>query len=562
VEIRRGLVVTGIREAKPMTVTLSELTTNIVADASSDITTSGYYLPFVILSQPVVLDPFMVGDLSFGALSAVSPTLQGTLCNTVQQRTIAPPENGATLQLSDVVIIGLSNVALGTPTVSEGDVTLPLTFGGAAMPSGFSVPSELTLSANFSVDLPCCTGSNGTCSGSVFDTTLGGTLAMTIGSSSAPASATASLSVSPLGTGGTVLADSAVSLTSLTLAADTAIDTTFVVLSPQNANVVSLSNELQTAFNTTSGQSAVVTALNQALNSTALADALGGALTIALPSFVDPPLLATILTIVYSSASNPASSVYLPSAILASTNPVLDPFAAGGPLDLGNMNAINPQGGANICATVGPVSELYINTPNTPLDLTVSEVVVTGLSNIIAAPPLVIQPASSETNQVFGLAALGTLAGWSTQLGISGNYTLSLSCCPANSENPSTCGGPSSQYTGGGTFSATIASAAVSAAVTVGTDENDQLTATVDQVFLHIDPNIVNPQNVVWTLTINADVNPVWITQAQQDFDSSLVTGAIVSQIEASMNAPSALSSLSAILTNTIQNATPPVVAR
>ena len=89
--------------------TLSSLAATIAADASNSSTTTGYYLPFVILSQPLSLDPMQVGDLTLGPLATISASLQGTLCSTLQSHATAAPNSAPVLQLTDAVLSGLSN---------------------------------------------------------------------------------------------------------------------------------------------------------------------------------------------------------------------------------------------------------------------------------------------------------------------------------------------------------------------------------------------------------------------------------------------------------------------
>jgi hypothetical protein len=439
------------------------------------------------------------------------------------------------MSMTGMRIVGLSNVLpAAQPTVSGTTVNASFAFGGVtSLPPGVTVPPYLAIQGSFQITLSCCASSDGQqCSGTPAPQPITGTFA--VGLVGAVLSTTLNVDSS-----------FAVNCTGLSLTA-TQLRFAFQTESPLIA-AGPINTLLQNAFTAGAGPTALAM-INQRLAAPATLTALSGILTPAFQSLANPPLLAFLASILYRNAVDPSSSWYLPSTISKATNPVLDPYD-GGTWDMADVGQWYAAAGPTICGSIGASDNKYeIQTPGTPVPLGLSNITISGTSNMLPVPMLTVG------NRVFGMVACNSVKQWPKTLTVSGDFTLGVNCCVSARGAPG-CTGPSAPSQGSGTFAARFATASAGVAVTVSAD-GDKLVATVDALYFRCDPNVDNPSNITFEIditSISGGDRKDWNNMAAGIFNSPQATSAIVDQVRGRLNSPQVLQRLSEIVTKAIQ---------
>jgi hypothetical protein len=497
--------------------------------------TTSYFLPTVVLSQTLPADPLVVADADWGDLAQVAPDLPTRLCAAITAKSICAPATQATMSLTGLQIVGLSNVLpVAEPTVNGRRVDARFAFGTVAtLPPAVTVPPQLEVQGTFQVTLTCCSSSDTrTCSGTPAPQPITGTFAVAL------AGAELSMTLD-------VDSDFTVTASALSLTARQVLFA-FRTASPLLA-AGPINSLLKTAFNAQGSQRAL-TLINGRLAASATLTALSRVLTPAFKSLSSPPLLALVISMLYKNAINPNSSWYLPTKISEATSPVLDPYAAGGWV-MPDVGQWYPAAGATICAGIGSsggTSE--IQTPDTAVPLSLSSITISGSSNMLPVPLLTVD------DTVSGLIACNAVEEALPKLTVSGDFSLEVACCPSKPPAP-TCTGPSGPNVGEGTFTAAFATASVSTAIEVSTSD-DELIATVTAVYFRSDPNVDNTANITFGIditTIPAGNRDVWNSMAAGIFNSPQATSAIVDQIRERLNSDEVRAELSEIVTAAMQ---------
>jgi hypothetical protein len=487
------------------------------------------------------LEPFAIGDYSWGDISAVSKGLPDQLCNAIGAGTICTPGTTATLSLVQMQIVGLSNVTLSQPAVSGSQVTGTFEFGQAtSLPSGLTVPTHLEIQGTFAITLSCCATTDGrTCSAPAVQPTVTGTFAVRFGN----AALAVTLDVQAAEVDGQP--QYTVTAKGLSLTADP-VTFSFKAQGPAAGKISKL---LGDAFTAGAGPTAV-SIINDRLAAPPTLTTLASVLTPAFTSLASPPLLAFAVSMLYDQAAKPTGSYYLPSQIKKATSPVLDPFSAGG-WDVPDVGHWYPAAGATICASIGAENNLdEIQQPGSMVPLPLSGITVGGTSNLMVLPMLTIG------NSVYGMVACNAVADWPLTLGIGGDFALTVSCCLTGDRQ--SCAGPPEASTGSGTYQAAIAAATVGVGVTMSTTpDGKELIATVDAIYFRCDPNVDNGQNIRINIQITSipdGERAVWNDMAMEIFNSPKAASAIVDQIRAKLNQAAVRDRLSAIATQAIQS--------
>jgi hypothetical protein len=499
---------------------------------------SSVYLPTVLLEQTLPADPLAVGSASLGDLAAIDPALPSNLCAALTQGTIASPAS-AQMQLSRLQLSGIAYALPDQPTVTGQQVSAVFNFNVAPAIPGLPKPQLPQLAGNFSIALSCCPSSDGnSCSGASQPQTISGTMSTTF----AGASATVTLTVSPdfPSAGFTVTIDS------IAFAAQS-LATTIQVTSPDQSG--QLGAALNAAFRSVAANTAILQQFNAGLAQPSVLTSLSSVFTAAFQNLQNPSVLSFVISMLYRAAINPASSAYLPTVISEASNPALEPYSVQGPWSFGDVSSFDPQAGETICGGISTLQTSDIATPGSPVLLTLLDVQLAGLSNALPQPLLAIN------DEVAGMVVFGQVAGWPHQLVISGHFSLQVSCCPT--QDFQTCSGPSQNYTGTGTFSAAIGAASAAIDITVSADNNNNLFATVNKIYFRTDPDIINPDNIQFTIAITsipAGQQADWNQMAETLFNAPQAAGAIVANIQQQMNLPSVLAKLSALITQALQN--------
>jgi hypothetical protein len=496
--------------------------------------TTSYFLPSVILEQPKPAEPLAIGDGTWGSLAQLSADLPTKLCAAITPGSICQPGTTATMTMTGMQIVGLSNVLPTQPTVSGTTVTAGFAFGGVTnLPPGITVPPYLAIQGTFQITLSCCTSGDGkTCSGSPAPQPITGTFA--VGLVGAVLSTTLNVDSS------FAVTCNALSLTAAELRFAFQVQSPLIAAGPINT-------ALQYAF-TAGGGPTTLAMINQRLSDQATRTALSAILTPAFQSLSNPPLLAFLASIMYRNAVDPTSSWYLPTAISKATGPVLDPYD-GGSWDMPDVGQWYPAAGATVCASIGASDNKYeIQTPGTAVPLDLTNITITGTSNMLPVPMLTVG------NTVFGMVACNSVRQWPKTLTISGDFELRLSCC-VSTRGAQGCTGPSAPSQGSGTFTARIATASAGVSVTVST-VGDKLVGTVDALYFRCDPNVNNPSNITFDIditSISGGDRKDWNNMAAGIFNSPQATAAVVEQFRARLNSPQVLAHLSEIVTKAIQ---------
>jgi hypothetical protein len=498
--------------------------------------TTSYFLPSVILEQPKPAEPLAVGDGYWGDLAPLSADLATNLCAAIAPGSICAPGTTATMSMTGMQVVGISNVLPASPpAVSGTTVNASFAFGGVKnLPPGVTVPPYTAVEGNFQITLSCCASGDGRqCSGTPAPQPITGTFAV-------------GLVGAVLSTTLNVDASFAVTCTSLSLAA-AQLRFAFQTESPLIA-AGPINTLLQNAF-TAAGGPAALGMINRGLAAQATLTGLSGILTPTFQSLANPPLLAFLASIMYRNAVNTSSSWYLPTAISTATNPVLEPYDAGS-WDMADVGQWYAAAGSTICASIGASDNKYeIQTPGTPVPLSLSNISISGTSNMLPVPMLTVG------NTVYGMVACNSVKQWPKTLTVSGDFTLGVNCCVSARGVPG-CTGPSAPSQGSGTFTAKFATASAGVAVTVSAGPDDKLVGTVDALYFRCDPNVDNPSN----MTFHIDITSItggdrkdWNDMAAGIFNSPQATSAIVDQVRARLNSQKVLDRLSEIVTHAIQ---------
>src|SRR5579859_6848640 len=394
--------------------------------------TTSYFLPSVLLEQTLPAEPLEIGGGDWGDLAPMSATLPSQLCAAITPNSIAAPGTQATMSMTDMQIVGTSNVLpAAQPTVTGTTVAARFAFGGVtSLPPGITVPPYLAIQGTFKISLSCCPSSDGkTCSGSAGDQPITGTFAVGL------VGALLSMMLS-------VDSSFAVRTSSLSLTT-TQVRFAFQTDSPLSA-AGPINTLLQNAFNAGAGQK-TLSMINDRLGAPATLKALDGVLTPAFQSLSNPPLLALVASVLYRYAIDPKSSYYLPTSIKNATNPVLDPYDAGG-WTMDDVGQWYPAAGGTICGSIGATDNKYeIQTPGTPVKLDLATIKVSGTSNLLPVPMLTVN------NTVYGMVACNAVKDWPKTLTVSGDFQLTVTCCESK-RGTSGCIAPSASSTGSGTF--------------------------------------------------------------------------------------------------------------
>jgi hypothetical protein len=497
--------------------------------------TTSYFLPSVILEQPKPAEPLAIGDGSWGNLAQLSADLPTKLCAAITSNSICAPGTTATMSMTGMQIVGLSNVLpAAQPTVSGTTVNASFAFGGVTnLPPGVTVPPYLAIQGSFAITLSCCASGDGqTCSGTPAPQPITGTFAVGVVGG-------------VLSTTMNVDSSFAVNCTSLSLTA-TQLRFAFQTESPLIA-AGPINTLLQNAF-TGSGGPTALAMINQRLSAPATLSALSGILTPTFQSLANPPLLAFLASILYRNAVDPSSSWYLPSAISKAVNPTLDPYD-GGAWDMPDVGQWYPAAGPTLCGSIGASDNKYeIQTPGTSVPLALTNITITGTSNMLPVPMLTVG------NKVFGMVACNSVKQWPKTLTITGNFSLGVTCC-VSTRGAQGCTGPSAPSAGSGTFTARFATASAGVGVTVSAD-GDKLVGTVNALYFRCDPNVDNPSNITFDIDITSITGgdrKDWNNMAAGIFNSPQATAAVVQQFRERLNSPQVLQRLSEIVTKAIQ---------
>jgi hypothetical protein len=498
--------------------------------------TTALFLPTVILSRATPLEPLAIDDYQWGDLAAVSSTLPADLCRAVGGT--GGPGTHATLTLRQMRIVGLSNVLPDPPTVTGSAVSWRLQFGqAAALPPGVTVPPQLLIQGAFAVTLTGCGAQDGQVTGT-FSVGFGG------------AAAEAKLNVAVKDVSSTEQ-DYTVTATGLSFTAGRVL----FAFQADGAHGGTVNPLLRAAFNAHAGDT-LLALIKDRLTAPATLTALGHTLTDSFTGIGNPNIIAFVAAILYKQAVSPAGSYYLPNEIKQATNPILEPFSAGG-WDMTDIGPWYADAGQTICGAIGSeTGDIEIQTPGTPVPVSLSSIEVAGTSNLLPLPLLVIG------DKIWGMVTCNAVAGWPARLTVSGNFKLTVTCCP-DENNTGICSGPSAASTGSGTFTATIDHATVSVEVTIsstGTEPHSKLIATADRIYFRCDPNTAGQQNIVIDIEITsvpAGERQAWNAVAKNVFNSPPATTAIVEQIRTRLDQAAVRDKLSAIATTAIQHYLP-----
>jgi hypothetical protein len=494
-----------------------------------------YYLPTLILEQTLPADPLVIGDFDWGEISATSGDLPDALCAVILSGAICAPGTSATLALTQMRIVGLSNVVPSKPTVSGNRVTGTFQFGGVSnLPPGLTVPPDLAIQGTFAITLSCCASGDGkTCTGTPAQQAVTGAFTVRF--------AGAALAV-------TLDIDDALAVTARALSL-TAGQVTFAFqTSSPGPRLGELNSLLSDAFNKGAGPT-LLTIINERLGAAAVLTAAGGMLTPVVRSKADAGPLGVVVSILHDLVVNPSSSYYLPKEVKQANNPALDPFSADswGIDDVGQWYG---AAGGTICGSIGARNNVdEIQAPGTSVPLSLDDISIAGTSNVTVLPALV-----TGNESIRGMLAFNVSTD-SPGLTISGTFNLRVTCCVTNDR--ASCAEKAGSYTGSGCFKATISNATVGVSVDVSISTDKKVVVTADSIYFRCDPNIVNPKNIQIDIDIKsipAGDRDAWNNQAKKIFNSPQAASAMVTQIHEKLNQDAVLNRLSTIVTQALQS--------
>jgi hypothetical protein len=278
----------------------------------------------------------------------------------------------------------------------------------------------------------------------------------------------------------------------------------------------------------------------------------------------DQEFIQQMMDSLYPQLNTPGGSYYLPTFV---TNNGYDPY---GPFswDLGQLKDPSVLGGVStICQgidiSVGGyctnTSEAYVSAaipPNFPT-LSLAACYLGGLRNVLAQRPIAQAP---DGRTIIMPVTFGTIAGLPLAITINGNFTFTAFCCC--STDGTNCSGPAQPQVGTGTFSASMPS------VVGSTNANCVLTFAITQLAqgvltlvvqgVQFNPLLFADNSPNMTVTVDITSIPKGANQqsysniAAEAFNNAQARTTIVSQINASMNVPGTLATISDILTKEI----------
>lgn len=497
---------------------------------------TAYFLPSIILEQTLPAEPLAAGECYWGDVAAVSPGLPTRLCAAIDAGSICPPGTAANMSLTGLRIVGLSNVQPAQPpTVAGSKVEVSLAFGEVInLPPGVTVPPYLAVQGDFAIDLSCCESNDGaSCQGSSTPQPVSGTFAVGLVGAvlRATLEVTESFSVTT----------TALSLTAQQLRFAFQTESPLIVAGEINTL-------LQEAFNAGASANAMAM-INARLSEPRLLNALDRSLTAAFRSLANPPLLAFVASTLYRNAVQPGNAHYLPTLVKNASDPALDPYAAGG-WDMPDAGQWYAAAGNTICGSIGAAkAKVEIQTPHSPVPLDLTDITVSGTSNMLPVPLLTVG------NSVTGMVACNAVASWPQKLAVSGHFDLRVTCCVAD-KHRTDCTGEPEDYAASGTFVARFATATVAVRVVVSA-EGDGLVATAEAIHLRCDPNVTDPHNITFDIdvtSIPAGKRQDWNDVIEGIFNSPKATSAIVDQIRDRLNADHVRARVSEIITKAIRS--------
>jgi hypothetical protein len=254
--------------------------------------------------------------------------------------------------------------------------------------------------------------------------------------------------------------------------------------------------------------------------------------------------------------SDPSSPMYLPLLILEQTPPY-DPYQAG----TWDFGAIAPPTGTtlanNICQPIGMNQNppaIWIptpagnNPPNPVPSLLLTNVLVVGLANAKLTSLVSNPPGSFNLMATINFGQLsGQVQGYTLQpnIVVSGNFTLSQSCCPITPPNNTACSGSSLQEVGTGTFTVTLSGSSGTTALGVSFQGSyPELLVTVQSMTF---------AQGTMTTSVAIDNIPnqaIWSQQAGVAFNTPGTQQLIINQINQTLASPSSQASLGTVLQN------------
>jgi hypothetical protein len=279
-------------------------------------------------------------------------------------------------------------------------------------------------------------------------------------------------------------------------------------------------------------------------------------------------LIQQMLDKIYPILNDKNGGFYLPTFV---RNSKYDPYdlPVKWSWNLTDSNSIDTAG--IICQDVAindntypctPATDSYILDPSVTVTLSLTDVVIAGLSNIFTQRPTVAADGVTVTQ----IVELSTLTPppypppTTPSVTVGGNFVLTLNCC-CSADKKTCVTGTSSQQTGTGTFLATIPNPKD----TVKTPTMAALTFVIEQ----ISPGVltIKATNVAFTLPVNQDGNQsifvdINITStgeqesynqlAENAFNSASGIQTLLTDVNQQLNTESALGQFSDVITNEI----------
>lgn len=266
------------------------------------------------------------------------------------------------------------------------------------------------------------------------------------------------------------------------------------------------------------------------------------------------PALQWIATLFRVNSSRPTSPVFLPTLIRSQRDPAYEPytFAEAPPLPLSGEEEI----AETVCAAQAGAAENLIPTPGTPLVTAFTDVTVVGLSNAqIASDPPMSFPDEETVVAVVELSSLQGVPGVPAQLGMTGGFSMTQSCCPTS--DFTTCSGASRECSLAGNFTATIAHSSITA--TVHVTEPDQTTGelVVAVESLAFEAGVDGLQITIELTSLPPERSARWNHMMQSALETDIARAAFVDVISHVLTQSSTMTSLGAVLSDAVNRLGP-----
>lgn len=284
--------------------------------------------------------------------------------------------------------------------------------------------------------------------------------------------------------------------------------------------------------------------------------------------------LQQLIDELYQELKDPNSSWYAPNLVLSNhydpyTGIPYNPSSKGVNWDFGQMT--DPDfvtNAASICPTIAIESGNdcvgYKAAPAPPHypTLSLTDVVITGLSNVTVQPPVLGDDGVTLTTTVdFSQPSAGS--NYPKVVTLAGNFSLTIFCCcpPAsNPRAPCESGATIDTRTGSGTFSATIPASSATLTCTINNVNNPGVIPTLTaNKFVMTVPN--KPDNSGPNMSITIDITSVppneqqgWNNQATKVFNNPQALAAILNQLNTQLNQSGDLQTLGDILTQQLDD--------